>query len=237
MSKKIWLYGEHVVREVLKNPKRRIHEVIGISPERYKIPQRIKQRQVSKQVLDKMFPSGSVHQGIAVCTDMLENLDLEHYLRSLSNKKSVFLILDQVTDPHNIGALLRSAQGFYADGVIIPSHHSPEESAILAKCASGALEHVPLIRVSNIVRAIEVLKKHSFWTIGLSLTEKAQDIRKINMPERTAFILGSEGKGMRNLTEKSCDYLGFIPMNPTLESYNVSNAGAIVLYNWVLAHK
>lgn len=237
MSKKIWLYGEHVVQEVLKNPKRKIHEVIGVSLDGYNIPRHIKRRQVPKQVLDKMFPSGSVHQGIAVYVDMLENLDLEAYLQSLKNKKSVFLILDQVTDPHNIGALLRSAQGFYADGIIIPSHHSPEESAILAKCASGALEHVPLFRVSNLVRGIETLKRHGYWTIGLALNEKAQDIRKIKMPDRSAFILGSEGKGIRMLTEKSCDYLGFIPMNPTLESYNVSNAGAIVLYNWVLTHK
>ena len=140
-------------------------------------------------------------------------------------------MLDQVTDPHNIGAILRSAAAFEAAAVILPDANAPEESGTLAKSACGGLEIVPLIRVPNLVRAIETLKKVGFWVIGLDGSAKktmAQD----KLPAKTVFILGSEGDGLRRLTAENCDYMLKLPISDKMESLNVSNAAAIALYEF-----
>jgi len=235
--KEIYLYGIHPIEEALNNPKRRISEILTTGKVPFKVPHQIPVRKVAKTQLDAYVPQGAVHQGIVARVLPLSQPSLEECLGTL-DKQTVaqVLVLDQVTDPHNIGALLRSALGFYAAAVIVPDAHCPEETAVLAKAASGALEHVPLIRVSNLARSLEILKQHHFWCVGLDGKGKT-NLSELELPKKTAFILGAEGQGLRPLTLKSCDYVGFIPMNPKLESFNVSNAGAVMLYEWVKQHK
>ena len=139
--------------------------------------------------------------------------------------------MDQVTDPHNIGAILRSAAAFDAMAVVIPDAGAPEESAVLAKSACGALEIVPLIRVTNLARSMQQLKDAGFWCLGLDGYAK-EYISDKKLPARTAFILGSEGDGMRRLTAENCDYTIKLPMSDKMESLNVSNAAAVALYEF-----
>ena len=244
MTKELFLYGLHAVEEALHNPNRCVLEVLtcGNTPVKIegamkKVPlKKVALKKVPRGQLEKLLPQGAVHQGIVARVRPLEQPSLEEVLTALDKQANAqVLLLDQVTDPHNVGALLRSALGFYASALIVPDAHCPEESATLAKTASGALEHVPLVRVSNLARAMEILKQHKFWCIGLAGGSQT-NLATLKLPPKTAFVLGAEGQGLRPLTIKNCDYVGFIPMNPELESFNVSNAGAVMMYEWIKQH-
>ncbi len=229
-----WIFGLHPVSAALNNPERVKIEIRMINDSIFdktslkNIPTKI----VSKQELESLLPPGAVHQGVALLVRPLELLDLEEIMHSVTTKdKSVFLILDQVTDPHNIGAILRSAAAFNADGIILQDANAPEETGTLAKSACGALECVPLIRVSNLARAMQKLKNENYWIIGLDGYAK-QLISEIKFPQKTVLVLGSEGNGMRRLTAENCDYTIKLPISDKMESLNVSNAAAIALYEF-----
>ena len=228
----LWLYGHHAVVEALKNPNRSKimlkmtkesilpDEIIGQTPRQI----------VSRQEIDALAGQNAVHQGLALQVKPLPQQSLDDVIETIPDK-AVVLILDQVTDPHNIGAILRSAAAFDALAVVIPDAGAPEESGTLAKSACGALEIVPLIRVTNLARSMQQLKDAGFWCLGLDGYAK-EYISDKKLPARTAFILGSEGDGMRRLTAENCDYTIKLPMSDKMESLNVSNAAAVALYEF-----
>jgi 23S rRNA (guanosine2251-2'-O)-methyltransferase len=141
----------------------------------------------------------------------------------------VLLVLDQVTDPHNVGAILRSAAAFAAIGIVTQDRHSPPESGVVAKAASGALERVPWARVVNLARALEEIGEAGFWRIGLT-GDAETNLKEALGPPRVALVLGAEGPGLRLNTREHCDALARLPISDVVESLNVSNAAAVALY-------
>ena len=228
----LWIFGHHAVVAALQNPNR--DKLLLKMTKDAALPEEItagvNKQIVSRQEIDSLAGSDAVHQGLALQVKPLPQQNLDEILSS-TTQKSVILILDQVTDPHNIGAILRSAAAFNALAVIIPDANAPQESAVLAKSACGALEVVPLIRVTNLVRAMQLLKDAGFWCLGLD-GYATQLIGDKKLPEKCAFVLGSEGDGMRRLTAENCDYTIKLPISEKMESLNVSNAAAIALYEF-----
>jgi 23S rRNA (guanosine2251-2'-O)-methyltransferase len=185
---------------------------------------------VGRSELDRLLPS-AVHQGIALSTTPLEEPTLEEALRQGSAASdAVLLVLDQVTDPHNVGAILRSAAAFAATGVVVTERHAPATTSTLAKAASGALETVPLVRVGNLAQALAEIKAAGFWCAGLA-ADASQTLAEAKLSGRIALVLGAEGAGLRRLTRERCDLLLRIPLAPSgMASLNVSNAAAVALY-------
>jgi 23S rRNA (guanosine2251-2'-O)-methyltransferase len=169
----------------------------------------------------------AVHQNIAAEFSQLDHQPLEEII-ALNKTKSCFIILDQITDPHNVGAIMRTAAAFDVDGVITTYDNSAQESSIMAKVACGALDIVNFIQVTNLVSTINLLKKAGYWITGLD--HRGPILDKNIFHPKSVFILGAEDKGLRRLTKENCDYLIRIPMSDQMESLNVSNAAAIVLY-------
>lgn len=179
--------------------------------------------------LGRMVPADAPHQGLVAEVDPLEEIWLGDLLDQGRDDRRPLVILDQVTDPHNVGAVLRSAAAFDALGIVTQDRHAPPESGALARSASGALETVPWVRVVNLARALDEIAEASFWRIGL--TGHATQTLGESMGEgRIALVLGAEGEGMRQNTEAHCDQLAKLPISPNVESLNVSNAAAIALY-------
>ena len=238
-----WIYGTHAALAALANPARRIFRIVVASETLPDLSPRIAAQEaargerlplaqaLSRDELDQLLPRGSVHQGVAVQASDLEPLDIDDLIRLIGDRPRVRLVaLDQVTDPHNVGAILRSAAAFGVDAVILPERHAPAASAVMAKTASGALDKLPLVRVVNLARALDSLKAVNVWCIGLAGTAQ-QTIREADLTGRVALVLGSEGDGLRRLTRERCDLLVRIPMQGGgVESLNVSNAAAIALY-------
>ncbi len=231
------LFGMHAVREAWTNPKRYVHALFVTESTLKDFEQHLKTNVkrpdptiVTKDELDKAFPAGTVHQGIALsCQALAEMSVIDIVIKAEEKKKSVIVILDQVTDPHNIGAIMRSACAFGADGIVMQNRHAPEMAGILAKTACGALEHIPVAYETNLSRAIEKLQEHHYTVIGMD--EHAEktfgDLYKY---DRTVIVLGAEGPGMRRLIRDHCDVLVKLPTNPPIASLNVSNAAAVALY-------
>jgi 23S rRNA (guanosine2251-2'-O)-methyltransferase len=160
----------------------------------------------------------------------LETVHIEDVIRNLGKTSPTLITaVDQGTDPRNIGAILRSAAAFGSDAVVVPDRHAPEVTGVMAKAASGAVDAVPLVRVTNLSRALEQLREAGFWTVGLD-GEGKDTMDKLEWPARGVLVLGSEGKGLRRLTREHCDFLVRIPMTSAMESLNLSNAAAIALY-------
>ena len=226
---RIWLYGLHTVSEALKNPRRRLHRLIatrnalgrlGIDEAALPCPFEI----VEPRAIDAELGSEAVHQGVALETEPL----VAKKLGDLSSA-SLVLVLDQVTDPHNVGAILRSATAFAADAVVTTSRHSPQESGVLAKAASGALEHVTQIEVKNLADALAELASQGFLTFGLD-SEGPETFEACLSGDKIAIVLGAEGKGLRQKTRSTAEKLARLDMPGAIHSLNVSNATAIALY-------
>lgn len=186
--------------------------------------------------LDRLVGADAVHQGLVLETHPLPDLSLEQAIEQApTDKRAVFVILDQITDPHNVGAILRSCSAFSVCAVIMPARNSVEYSGVLAKAASGAVEHVPLVRVSNLARALKTLQDAHITVVGFD-SDLADDFETVCDHQRIALIFGAEGKGMRRLTRENCDHLVRLATTGPIKSLNVSNACAVALYA-LSAHK
>ncbi len=179
--------------------------------------------------LGRLVPSDAPHQGLVAEVDPLEDIWLGDLLHEVQDNQRPLVVLDQVTDPHNVGAILRSAAAFDAVGIVTQDRHAPPESGTVARSASGALETVPWIRVVNLARALEEIAEAGFWRIGLT-GHANQTLAQAMGTQRICIVLGAEGEGMRQNTEAHCDELAKLPISPKVESLNVSNAAAIALY-------
>lgn len=227
------LYGRHAVLSALRNPQRSISRLLCTPENAAEVKGLIAEHKiqiVERKEIDKLLPREAVHQGFALFCAPLSGYSLEEVIDIADTKENChILILDQVTDPQNIGAIIRSCAAFDTLALILQDKNSPEETGAMAKAAAGTIEMVPLCRVTNLSRAIQQLKHAGFWIIGMDGYAKTT-VDKMNKSGKTAVIMGSEGKGMRRLVEESCDSTIRLPMNENVESLNVSTAAAIVLY-------
>ncbi len=232
----VWLYGTHAVAAALANPARRLRRLVitedaqaalaAERPQPWPIQAEISAREKIDQLLGARQGSGIVHQGVALLTDQLAAPALLDALK----RPGPILVLDQISDPRNIGALMRTAQAFGAAMVITQERNAPEETGALAKAASGALELIPLLRIVNISRALIVLKSANVWVAGLDGAAPTKLNGTAFAGRRVALVLGSEGEGMRRLTRETCDEIVALGMPGGMESLNVSAAGAVALY-------
>lgn len=221
------IYGTHAVLEALKNPKRQ-HKALYLVKEKTEEFATYKSfiKVVDKKYFDNLLGEGITHQNIVLDTSALPTVHIEDI--SPDKEQDLVLILDQITDPRNMGALLRSAACFGASAIVTTERNSPSADGVLAKTACGAIEHVPIIRVKNLARAIEYLKENGYWTVGMA--ESGKDyLHNATLTGKLALILGAEGEGMRKLTMQNCDYLIKLPTT-SFSTLNVSVAGAVAMY-------
>ncbi len=225
------LWGRHAVTAALANPQRVIRKLWGTRDSLSALPLPNAFPVVFADVADlgRMVPHDAPHQGLVADVDPLPDIWLGDLLELGRDNQRPLVILDQVTDPHNVGAILRSAAAFDALGIITQDRHAPPESGTVARSASGALELVPWVRVVNLSRALDEIAEASFWRVGLTGAGKRNFGDAIG-EARIALVLGAEGEGMRQNTEAHCDELAKLPISPKVESLNVSNAAAIALY-------
>lgn len=238
---KHWLWGHHAVEMALKNPLRKAKRLLvypdlleALEPilDQLDIPPAIKA--ATKPEIDGVLPDGAVHQGYALECNPHPSLTLDElYQRKLETRR-LLVALDQVTDPHNVGAIWRSAAAFGAGGMIMTDRHSPQETGVMAKTACGALEVVPPVRVGNLSDTLEKLKTRDYRLIGLAGEVKTL-LPALEEHPLNILVLGAEGTGMRQRTRETCSVLVKLPTQPPIEHLNVSNAAAIALY--ALAHK
>jgi len=221
------IYGWHSALAALKNPRRRIHRVLATrnalgrlaEQDIADLPEAVEAREI-----ERLVGMGAVHQGLAVVADPLPDLAIDD-LRDAA----LVVVLDQVTDPHNVGAVLRSAAAFGAAALILTERHGPADSGVLAKAASGGLEHVALVRVPNLARALDQLGDLGFLRLGFD-SDHSDPLESVEPDARTAIVLGAEGKGLRRLTREKCDRLVRLDAPGPIASLNVSNAAALALY-------
>lgn len=233
-----WLYGRHAVLAALTNPARQPHRLVltreaedalaeaGVTP-------RIAPEIRTAGEIAALLPEGAVHQGFALAAAPLPVPALEDVTAGLSGvANALVVVLDRVTDPGNVGAILRSAAAFGAVAVILPERHGAETTAALAKAASGALETVALVRVTNVSRSLETLKAAGFWCVALE-ARAPRVLAEVDLTGRIALVLGSEGAGLRRLVAETCDIHARLPIGAAIESLNVSAAAAIAMYEVV----
>jgi 23S rRNA (guanosine2251-2'-O)-methyltransferase len=227
-SETYWLYGLHPVRAALQNTRRIHHELVcttnALARLEIPLPPSLSIRETKPKDIDKLVGQDAVHQGIALKTEPLEQPGLEDI------QSGTLLVLDQVTDPHNVGAIMRSAAAFNAAAIISTARHSATESATLAKSASGAFEIVPMISVTNLSRAIEELQKSGYFCVGLDGEAKTILENVLETPRPVALVMGAEGKGLRQKTKETCNTLARLNLPGQLQSLNVSNAAILSLY-------
>jgi 23S rRNA (guanosine2251-2'-O)-methyltransferase len=222
-------WGRHAVGAALANPERRVTKLWATreAASRIALPAGLSIAFADVADLGRMVPADAPHQGLVAEVEPLPDIWLDDLLSG--DTSGPLLVLDQVTDPHNVGAILRSAAAFDAAGIVTQDRHAPPESGALARAASGALELVPWVRVVNLARALEDMAAAGFWRIGLA-GETRTTLAQALGPDRVALVLGAEGEGLRQNVAAHCDVLARLPISPRVESLNVSNAAAIALY-------
>ena len=239
-GKSAWIYGRHAVLAALANPEREISRILATPGQAEEVAAALRKpgmpadrptpETMDRREIDAVLPRDAVHQGLAVQVFALQQLAVEDICdRTADAKNALVIVLDQATDPHNIGAVLRSAAAFGAQAVIVQDRNAPETTGTLAKAASGALESVPLVVATNLSRALAQLKESEFWCIGLDGAGETY-INDADLSGRIALVLGAEGSGLRRLVGENCDLLVRIPIQPAMESLNLSNAAAVALY-------
>jgi 23S rRNA (guanosine2251-2'-O)-methyltransferase len=228
------------VLAALANPRRQVSRLLATQAFLERHGEDLRDRRppetVDNDMLERILGPEAAHQGIAALARPLDPLAVEELMDHAAGlDTATLLVLDEVTDPRNVGAVLRSAAAFGAAGLIVTRHNAAQETGALAKAAAGALDRVPIAEAANLRRAIEHLKEAGFWCLGLDHPAPVPLGREAP-PARTAWILGAEGRGLRQLTARSCDALVEIPITAAMESLNVSNAAAIALYEWARHH-
>ena len=221
------MYGWHTVTAALRNPARRVRKLLAtenaarrLADEDFTVrPEVVRPGAIAERLLPD-----AVHQGLYLETDALPSPPIEEL-----PAKGVVLVLDQITDPHNVGAIFRSAAAFAATAIVTTQRHSPDATGALAKAASGALELVPLVNVQNLARALAALKASGFLVVGLDSSGEA-DLAALALRAPLALVLGAEGKGLRQLTKETCDHVARIDLPGEIKSLNVSNAAALSLF-------
>jgi 23S rRNA (guanosine2251-2'-O)-methyltransferase len=223
------LYGWHTVKAALENPARRFHRlratenaVRRLMEGGLQLP--IEPELVRPEEIAAIIGPEAVHQGLLAEADPLPSPSIEDL-----SPIGIVLVLDQITDPHNVGAILRSAAAFAVSAVITTARHRPEATGVLAKAASGALEYVPIVTVPNLARALRTLKDKTVLVVGLDSSGEA-DLAALSFRAPVALVLGAEGKGLRQLTRTTCDYVARLDLPGAIKSLNVSNATALALY-------
>lgn len=235
-----YIYGINAVAEGLK-ARARAFAWVGVSKERHDLrlqrvidecrKQGVAVRFVPRSELDRMA-GNNAHQGVVAVTSAKQYNDLDDVVEARRGKYSLLVVLDGIEDPHNLGAVIRTADAAGADGVVIPERRAASVTAIVAKSSAGASEHLPVAKVTNIARTLEELKARNIWTVGLDQRgPKNYDALDYNMD--CAIVLGAEGKGMHELVAKKCDFLVSIPMLGKVSSLNVSVAAGVILYEIV----
>lgn len=229
----VLIYGRHAVMSALANPRRKIVRVMCLRENLNEIKGKIVDNKivaVERREMDKLVSVDAVHQGFVAIAERLPNVKIEDICDEAEKYENCrLLILDQVTDPQNIGAIVRSCAAFGCLAMIVQDKNSPQESGAMLKAAAGTYENMPICRVTNLSRAIEQLKKSGFWIVGMDGYAKT-NIDELDKNGRLAMVMGSEGKGMRRLIEESCDVTVRLPIADDVESLNVSTAAAVVLY-------
>jgi 23S rRNA (guanosine2251-2'-O)-methyltransferase len=232
-----WLYGRHSCEAALANPRRKISKIMATRNAADKLRDKLdalvdKVEIVDDRKISHSLTPDAVHQGIALQVEPLNDGNVDY--AALAASTNLVVLLDEVTDPHNIGAIMRSASAFSAGAVLTTFRNSPPEGGVLAKSASGALEWVRYLRIRNLVKSIEELRLEGFRIVGLAGDAEtridAAFSGEKNKPEKIAIVMGAEGKGIRQVTADACDILANIPMDSRQESLNVSNATAIALW-------
>ena len=223
-------WGRHAVAAALDNPQRKVAKAWATRDAAafMQFPKDLAVTLADVADLGRLVPGDAPHQGVVVEVEPLEEVWLDDLLTD-APEPAVLLVLDQVTDPHNVGAILRSAAAFGAIGIITQDRHSPPESGALAKAASGTLETVPWVRTVNLARALDDIAEAGFWRIGLA-GDAQMDLKEALGPKRVALVLGAEGPGLRPNTREHCDAIARLPISSAVESLNVSNAAAVALY-------
>ena len=233
-SSHIWIYGRHAVQAALDNPNRGIETLLATknATNDLNIPTGIMQMIASPADLESVVPRGAVHQGCAVKVRPLEACHINDLAPNNEVPAPLVIMLDQVTDPHNVGAIVRSAAAFGVSAIVLPERKAAAESGAMAKTACGGLEVVPIVRTVNLAQTLGQLKAMGYWTLGFdSNSVPTLEYVADNLYDTpTVIVMGAEGFGLRRLTREHCDHVARIPMTPFMESVNVSNAMAIALY-------
>lgn len=229
----IWLYGIHAVAAALANPRRRLRRLLltvdaeAALAEALPRPWRVQAERVERNRFQTFLLEDSIHQGAALLAEPLQPIPLDV---AIAQRPGPVLVLDRVTDPRNVGAILRSAAAFGAACVVMQDRHAPPETGALARAASGALELVPISREVNLSRAIVALQRAGFWVLGLAGEGARTLAEAVPRDRRTVLVLGAEDAGLRRLQRETCDELVRLPMVPEVESLNVAAAAAVGLY-------
>ena len=228
----VWIHGRHAVEAALRNPERRILRLVATGKAAAGLRPLVERRadgpaleRVDRAALDRLLERGAVHQGAAIEAAPLP----ERALDDLGADDDLVVVLDRVTDPRNLGAILRSCAAFGAGAVVLQDRHSPRATGTLAKAASGALEWVPLVRVANLARALDRLKGRGYWIVGLD-GDSDRVLGRVPLRAPLALVLGAEGSGLRRLTREACDIALAIPTARSGLGLNVSNAAAVALH-------
>ncbi len=223
------MYGWHTVTAALQNPGRRIRNLLATENAARRLTEEgvvspVAPHVVRPSAIDERLPPDAVHQGLYLETEPLSSPAIEDLA-----PRGVVLVLDQITDPHNVGAIFRSAAAFAATAIVTTQRHSPDATGALAKAASGALEHVPLVSVQNLARGLAALKQKRFLVVGLDSSGES-DLAALPLRTPMALVLGAEGRGLRQRTKETCDHIARVALPGEIKSLNVSNAAALALY-------
>jgi 23S rRNA (guanosine2251-2'-O)-methyltransferase len=221
------MYGWHTVTAALRNPARQVRKLLATENAARRLTDEgiaIKPELVRPSAIAERLLPDAVHQGLYLEADALPSPAVEAV-----QAQGVVLVLDQITDPHNVGAIFRSAAAFATTAIVTTQRHSPDATGALAKAASGALEYVPLVSVQNLARGLAALKQSGFLVVGLDSSGDS-DFASLPLRAPLALVLGAEGKGLRQLTKETCDYVARIDLPGDIKSLNVSNAAALALY-------
>lgn len=236
----MWIYGKHAVTAAILNKKRRIKRFVALESLKSYFESQLGAQKISPEIVDTdffltKFGKNATHQGCAILAEPLKEMFLEDLLVDTADERP-FVFLDQVTDPQNVGSILRASAVFGARAVVVTENSSPEMSPAIAKAASGATELIPLIRVTNLVQSLNLLKEKGFWCVGLD-ERGQQELSQIDLAGKIAIVVGIEGEGLRRLTRESCDFLVQLPFFENFSTLNAAQAATVSLYEVLRQHK